>query len=80
MTQQVITFLIEIKPMIKTIKLLQSALDSIKELGYDYTTEDNTISVKVYDKDYDLNHFIIDPDKQLCYQYGIDTDYLISVN
>ena len=80
MTHQVITFLIEIKPMIKTITIKKSYLNSIKELGYNYTTEDNTISVKVYDKDYDLNHFIIDPDKQLCYQYGIDTDYLISVN
>ena len=66
--------------MIKTIKLLQSALDSIKELGYDYTTEDNTISVKLLDIDYDFDHYLIDPDKQLCFQYGIDYNYLISIN
>ena len=66
--------------MIKTIKLLKSSLDSIKELGYDYTTDGNTISVEVYDLEYDYGHSIIDPDKQLCFQYGIDSNHLVSIN
>ena len=66
--------------MIKTIKLLQSALDSIKELGYDYTTDGDTISVEVYDLEYDYDHYLIDPDKQLCFQYGINYDHLVSIN
>ena len=66
--------------MIKTIKLLKSSLDSIKELGYDYTTDGNTISVKLLDIDYDFDHYLIDPDKQLCFQYGINYDHLVSIN
>ena len=66
--------------MIKTLNLTKSALNSIEELGYDYTVNSNTISVDVYDLDYDYSHSIIDPDKQLCFQYGIDSNHLVSVN
>ena len=66
--------------MIKTLNLTKSALNSIEELGYDYTDNNDTISVDVYDLDYDLDHYLIDPDKQLCFQYGINHDHLVSIN
>ena len=66
--------------MIKTIKLLQSALDSIKELGCDYTTDGNTISVELPDVEYNFDHHLIDPDEQLCFQYGINYNHLVSIN
>ena len=66
--------------MIKTLNLTKSSLNSIQELGYDYTENNDTISVNVYDLDYDYDHYIIDPDKQLCFQYGINYDHLVSIN
>ena len=66
--------------MIKTINLNKSSLNSIQELGYDYTENDNTISVKVQDLNYDFDHYLIDPDKQLCFQYGINYNHLVSID
>ena len=54
------------------IHLKESYLNSIKELGYDYTINDNEVDVIVPDVDYDPDHSIVDPDEQLCDHYGID--------
>ena len=52
----------------------ESALDHIKELGLYYVHGNGEIDVTVPDVDYDPNHSHIDPDEQLCYEYGIDYD------
>ena len=52
----------------------ESYLNSIKELGYDYTLNDNEVDVIVPDVDYDPDHSIVDPDEQLCDHYSIDYD------
>ena len=51
-------------------------LPQVKELGLYYTinAELDEIDVKVDDIDYDSNHYLVDPDEQLCYHYGIDYD------
>ena len=56
------------------IHLKESYLNSIKELGYDYTLNDNEVDVIVPDVDYDPDHSIVDPDEQLCDHYSIDYD------
>ena len=65
--------------MIKTLTLSKSSLDSIQELGYNYTLQDDNILVNVQDLDYDYEHYLIDPDKQLCFQYGINYNHLIKI-
>ena len=48
-------------------------LPKIKDLGLNYTHAPNgEIDVIVDDLPYDYNHAAIDPDVQLCNQYGID--------
>lgn len=66
--------------MIKTFNLSKLSLNCIQELGYNYTENDDTISVRLPDLDYDFGHSIIDPDKQLCYQYGINYNHLVSID
>ena len=58
------------------IHLKESYLNSIKELGYDYTLNDNEVDVIVPDVEYSFDHSIVDPDEQLCDHYGIDYDYV----
>ena len=58
------------------IHLKESYLNSIKELGYDYTLNDNEVDVIVPDVEYSYEHYIQDPDAQLCVHYGIDYDYV----
>ena len=58
------------------IHLKESYLNSIKELGYDYTLNDNEVNVILPDVEYDFTHPIVDPDAQLCANYGIDYDYV----
>ena len=50
-------------------------LPQVKELGLYYTHSQNgEIDVIVSDIDYDPNHYVVDPDEQLCEQYEIDYD------
>ena len=56
------------------IHMKESALDHIKELDLNYVYGNGEIDVTVPDIDYDPNHSHIDPDEQLCYEYGIDYD------
>ena len=63
------------------IHMKESALDSIKELGYDFIYSSNgEIDVYVPDVEYkdgnhpDMNGVWEDPDIQLCNHYGIDYD------
>ena len=65
--------------MIKTLTLSKSSLDSIQELGYNYTLQDDNILVNVEDLDYNYDHSLIDPDEQLCFQYGINYNHLIKI-
>ena len=52
-----------------------SYLDWIQESGLFYTYAPNgEIDVTVPDVDYDPNHYIVDPDRQLCDHYEIDYD------
>ncbi len=58
------------------IHLSKSYLDSIKELEYDYTINDDSISVILPDVEYQSNHSLTDPDEQFCDHYSIDYDYV----
>ncbi len=53
-----------------------SYLDSINELGYDYTIKDKEIDVILPHIEYNSNHSLTDPDEQLCDHYSIDYDYV----
>lgn len=56
------------------IHMKESALDSIKELGYDYKLNDNEIDVIVDDIEYNPDHYYVDPDEQLIHEYQLDWD------
>ena len=56
------------------VHMKESALDSIKELDFDYIFNNGEIDVYVPDVEYDPNHGIIDPDEQLCWHYDLDYD------
>ncbi len=58
------------------IHLKESYLNSIKELGYNFTLNDNEIDVILPDVDYSYDHILQDPDEQFCAHYGIDYDYV----
>ena len=58
------------------IHLKESYLNSIKELGYNFTLNDNEIDVILPDVEYSYDHYLQDPDEQLCAHYGIDYDYV----
>ena len=49
-----------------------ATLEMIKELNLNYTVGDGEYDVYVTDIDYDPNHYLGDPDEQLCEHYGID--------
>ena len=50
-------------------------LNEVKDLGLNYIHAPNgEIDVTVSDIEYDSNHYIVDPDEQLCYLYKIDYD------
>ena len=52
-------------------------LPEVKRLGLSYTHSSNDeIDVTVSDIDYDLNHYVVDPDEQLCEVYGINYNYV----
>ena len=52
----------------------ESALDHIKELGLNYVYNEGEYDVTLNDIDYDPDHYLVDPDVQLCDHYGIDYD------
>ena len=56
------------------IHMKESALDHIKELGLYYVCGNGEYDVTVTDVDYDPDHYLVDPDEQLCDYYGIDYD------
>ena len=60
-----------------------SCLDSIKELGLDWTEADNNgteIVVTVKDVPYTITDgFYQDPDEQLCEHYGFDYDQVYCI-
>ena len=50
-------------------------LDEVIDLGLSYIHSSNDeIDVTVSDIDYDPDHYLVDPDEQLCDHYGIDYD------
>ena len=50
-------------------------LDDVIALGLNYTQSQNDeVDVIVPDIDYDPDHYLVDPDEQLCDHYGIDYD------
>ena len=52
-------------------------LPEVKRLGLSYIhSSNNEIDVTVNDVDYDLNHYFVDPDVQLCEHYGINYNYV----
>ena len=52
-------------------------LPDVKRLGLSYIhSKNDEIDVTVSDVDYDLNHYLVDPDEQLCEVYGIDYNYV----
>ena len=52
-------------------------LPDVKRLGLSYIHSSNDeIDVTVNDIDYDPNHYLVDPDEQLCEIYGINYNYV----
>ena len=52
-------------------------LPDVKRLGLSYIhSKNDEIDVTVSDVDYDLNHYVVDPDEQLCEVYGINYNYV----
>ncbi len=50
-------------------------LDDVIALGLNYTQSQNDeVDVIVPDIDYDPDHYLVDPDEQICDHYGIDYD------
>ena len=59
------------------IHLQPEYLPDVKRLGLSYTHSSNDeIDVIVNDIDYDPNHYLVDPDEQLCELYGINYNYV----
>ena len=52
----------------------ESAEDLLKDLQLFYTYGDGELDVIVPNIEYDPNHYYVDPDEQLCDEYGIDYD------
>ena len=48
--------------------------DVLDELKLNYNYNDGELDVIVTDVDYDPDHYLVDPDEQLCDYYGIDYD------
>ena len=52
-------------------------LPEVKRLGLNYIhSQNDEIDVTVPNIDYDLNHYVVDPDEQLCEIYGINYNYV----
>ena len=59
------------------IHLKPEYLPDVKRLGLSYIHSSNDeIDVTVNDIDYDPNHYLVDPDEQLCELYGINYNYV----
>tara|TARA_R100000664_G_scaffold11905_1_gene19160 strand:+ start:564 stop:776 length:213 start_codon:yes stop_codon:yes gene_type:complete len=59
------------------IHLKPEYLPDVQRLGLSYThSENDEIDVVVNDLDYDPNHYLVDPDEQLCELYGINYNYV----
>ena len=59
------------------IHLKPEYLPEVKRLGLSYIhSKNDEIDVTVSDVDYDLNHYVVDPDEQLCEGYGINYNYV----
>ena len=59
------------------IHLKPEYLPEVKRLGLSYIhSKNDEIDVTVPDVDYDLNHYLSDPDEQLCEVYGINYNYV----
>ena len=59
------------------IHLKPEYLPEVKRLGLSYIhSKNDEIEVTVSDVDYDLNHYVVDPDEQLCEVYGINYNYV----
>ena len=59
------------------IHLKPEYLPEVKRLGLSYIhSKNDEIDVTVSDVDYDLNHYVVDPDEQLCEIYGINYNYV----
>ena len=59
------------------IHLKPEYLPEVKRLGLSYIhSKNDEIDVTVSDVDYDLNHYVVDPDEQLCEVYGINYNYV----
>ena len=57
------------------VHMKPEALNDIKELGLGYEVNSlDEIDVIVSNIDYDPNHYLVDPDEQLCHYYEIDYD------
>ena len=64
-------------PIVFNIK--KSYLNSIKELGYDYTVHNDGIVVELPNLKYNPNYGITNPREQFSDRYSIDYDYIDSV-
>ena len=59
------------------IHLKPEYLPEVKRLGLSYIhSKNDEIDVTVSDVDYSLNHYVVDPDEQLCEVYGINYNYV----
>ena len=57
------------------VHMKPEALNDIKELGLGYEVNSlDEIDVIVSNIDYDPDHYLVDPDEQLCHYYQIDYD------
>ena len=55
------------------VHMKPEALNDIKELGLGYEVNSlDEIDVIVSNIDYDPDHYLVDPDEQLCHYYEID--------
>ena len=51
----------------------------LQSLGVEYQQVNDELDVIVDDVPYNSDHFIIDPDEQLCEHYGIDYDLVYCI-
>ena len=59
------------------IHLKPEYLPEVKRLGLSYIhSKNDEIDVTDSDVDYSLNHYVVDPDEQLCEVYGINYNYV----
>jgi hypothetical protein len=51
----------------------------LQSIGLEFKQSDGELDVIVDDVPYNSDHFIIDPDEQLCEHYGIDYDLVYCI-